>query len=343
MTIGEKTMNREYTPITVRKCLIDALPLATPFGLHICPTTYCNFKCYYCTMSRGGASISDVNRKFMDMKLYKLLIEQLKEFPNKLKLLNFAWLGEPLLHPDIVEMVRIAKEADIAERVEIVSNGSRLNRELSLGLVEAGLDRIRISLQGLTEEAYMKNSQYKIDLEEYNRNIRELHELSRAHGSKTKIYVKIMDAMLKDEVDERLFRDRYRDICDYINVETLVPLMSDVDVSGVKENYNINYWGVTVREISCCPEPFYTLVVSPAGMVLPCCEIGDKLNLGMISETNSIVAIWNGERLREVRRMMIEEGKDANPICRECGTVRYQTADEDVLDPYRDKLKRLYL
>lgn len=64
-----------------------------------------------------------------------------------------------------MDMVGIAKQSDIAEHVEIVSNGSMLNYELSQGLVEAGLDRIRISLQGLTEDTYWETSKYKIDLE----------------------------------------------------------------------------------------------------------------------------------------------------------------------------------
>ncbi|MCH5250167.1 MAG: radical SAM protein [Lachnospiraceae bacterium] len=337
-------MKKEYTPLTSRALLIEQLPLATPFSIHVCPATFCNFKCFYCTMSkhdRGGV-LSDTNIKFMDMGFYKLLIEQMKEFPNKLKLLNFAWLGEPLLHPDIVEMVRIAKQADIAERVEIVSNGSMLNYELSKGLVEAGLDRIRISLQGLTEEAYWEASQYRIDLDKFNENIRVLHKLSKEHGSKTKIYIKIMDAMLKSEEDEALFKERYEDICDFINIETLIPLVEDIDISGVKQNINTGFWGNEIREISCCPEPFYTLVVSPAGMVMPCCEMGDKLNLGIISETNSIVDIWNGEKMLRVRRMMIEEGRGVHPVCRECRQVKYQIADEDILDSHIDRLKEMY-
>ena len=337
-------MKKEYTPITNRKPLIEQLPLETPLSIHVCPATFCNFKCFYCTMSNelGGGILSDVNKKFMDMDFFALLIEQIKSFPDKLKLLNFAWLGEPLLHPHIVEMVKIAKQADIAERVEIVSNGSMLNYELSKGLVEAGLDRIRISLQGLTEESYWKTSKYKIDLNKFKENISILHELASEHGSNTKIYIKIMDAMLKSNEDEVIFREQYEEICDFMNIETLVPLMSDVDVSSAKEDFSTGYWGNKIQEVSCCPEPFYTLVVSPSGMVLPCCEIGDELNLGTISETNSIVDIWNGERLHAVRNMMMNDGKNAHPSCRKCGVVKYQIADEDVLDPHIDRLKKMY-
>lgn len=44
-------MKKEYTPITNRKPLIEQLPLETPLSIHVCPVTFCNFKCFYCTMS----------------------------------------------------------------------------------------------------------------------------------------------------------------------------------------------------------------------------------------------------------------------------------------------------
>lgn len=128
----------------------------------------------------------------------------------------------------------------------------------------------------------------------------------------------------------------------FMDVEILVPFMSVVDVSGVKKDSCTGYWGNNIQEVFCCPEPFYTLVVSPAGMVLPCCEIGDGLNLGMISKTNSIIDIWNGEKLHAVRNMMINDGKNAHSPCRKCGVVKYQIADEDVLDSHIDKLKEMY-
>lgn len=171
---------KEYTSFITRRKLIDALPLDTPFGIHICPTTYCNFKCIYC--KQASPDMKDFKKQFMDINLFSLIVEQIKQFPHKLKLLNFAWLGEPLLHPQIADMVRIAKEADIAERVEIVSNASMLTPDLSDALVDAGLDRMRISLQGLSEDDYMDVSKYKIDFQEFVENIKYFYNRSSRGG-----------------------------------------------------------------------------------------------------------------------------------------------------------------
>ncbi|MGP1408476.1 radical SAM protein, partial [Selenomonas sp.] len=62
----------------------------------------------------------------MDFSLYQKFIDDLAEFPVPLKVLHFAGLGEPLLHPRIADMVRYAKEKNIAQTVDIVSNGALL-------------------------------------------------------------------------------------------------------------------------------------------------------------------------------------------------------------------------
>jgi len=57
-----------------------------------------------------------------------------------------------LINKDIPVMVKMAKDAEIAERVEIISNGSLLDKTMSDRLIEAGLDTLRISLQGLNSK-----------------------------------------------------------------------------------------------------------------------------------------------------------------------------------------------
>jgi len=57
-----------------------------------------------------------------------------------------------MINKDIPVMVKMAKDAEIAERVEIISNGSLLDKTMSDRLIEAGLDTLRISLQGLNSK-----------------------------------------------------------------------------------------------------------------------------------------------------------------------------------------------
>lgn len=52
-------------------------------------------------------------------------------------------MGEPFVHPHFAEMLKFAKESEVAEVVDTFSNGSLLTPKLSEQLVEYGLDYIR--------------------------------------------------------------------------------------------------------------------------------------------------------------------------------------------------------
>ena len=114
--------------------LAEQVPLETPFTVFVFPTTFCNFKCKYC-----GHSMTDEEMKEkynftpqnMSLETYINIIEQLKAFPNKLKVLSLTGQGEPLINKNIAEMIKIAKDADVAERIEIISNASLLTPNMS--------------------------------------------------------------------------------------------------------------------------------------------------------------------------------------------------------------------
>jgi molybdenum cofactor biosynthesis enzyme MoaA len=63
-------------------------------------------------------------------------------------------LGEPLLHPRVVDFVRISAQAGL--RPLLVTNGSLLTRRMSEDLVQAGLRGVNVSIGGFTREAYSR-------------------------------------------------------------------------------------------------------------------------------------------------------------------------------------------
>jgi len=59
--------------------------------------------------------------------------------------------GEPLARPDVVELVRAAREAGLY--VSLITSGLPLDEARLDALVQAGLDHIQLSFQGATEES----------------------------------------------------------------------------------------------------------------------------------------------------------------------------------------------
>jgi tungsten cofactor oxidoreducase radical SAM maturase len=114
----------------------------------------------------------------MEMGVFISLLEQAKEFPE-LQRVVFSGLGEPLTHPRILEMVRLVRERGLA--VTIGSNGLLLDRAVSRELVELGVDRLVISLDGVTAETYagVRGAMMSQVLD----NIRGLNEAKKGLGS----------------------------------------------------------------------------------------------------------------------------------------------------------------
>ena len=65
---------------------------------------------------------------------------------------DFTGWGEPLLHRKIFEMIRMAGERGCL--TTMTSNGTALNKRNGLALIEAGLDRLVVSVDGVRAETY---------------------------------------------------------------------------------------------------------------------------------------------------------------------------------------------
>ncbi len=346
---------KKYQSYRERKNLFDQLPLDRPLGVHVTISSHCNFKCFYCKHSMDtidsekGKIVGEsgwLNRDFMSMDVFNSMLEQLKEFPQKLPLLQFAWMGEPLLHPHVSEMVKLAKQADVADVVSIVTNGSMLTPKMSDELIGSGLDRLRISLQGLRAEDYWNVAQYKLDYHEYLDNISYFYK----HKTNTQVYIKIMDVMLKNKEDEKLFHRYFDDICDVLNVEYLVPLHNEIHMEKKSGEFDRGYFGNEAVENKICSYCFYMLVIAPDGRILPCpcsdgvVDVSGKTHNMCLGDLNreSIIDFWNGKRLYELRKQQILGKRKDNIVCAQCAYPKYHTSVEDELDKYYNELCEIY-
>ena len=329
------------TPGGVREPLRDVLPLDTPYMIQMFPVYGCNFRCGFCLHAlereRHGY-ISDVS--FMDMDLYRKCIDGMRGFERKLKMLRFAAIGEPLLHRDIAEMVRYAEQAEIAQSVDIVTNAALLTPELSDRLIDAGLDRLRISVEGLSAEDYRKHAGREIDFDRFVEQIRYFYE----HSGKTHVYIKIIDYMVQKPEEEQRFFELFRPICHSIAIEHLTPTIAEIDYDrlsgGMAADKPQN--GDTMLNAEVCPQGFYMMQINPDGKVVPCCSMKYPVILGDVNR-NTVPEIWAGDRFNQFRRGMLEDRTRISPVCRDCKLYLYDLHPEDVLDEVRESLMKKYM
>jgi MoaA/NifB/PqqE/SkfB family radical SAM enzyme len=109
-----------------------------PIAAHLYVTDRCNLDCFYCTE--------------FDNSVPHPSLENLRQWIRKIHELGCIRLGiqggEPLLHPDIVEIVRYSKSLGL--RTSLSTNGFKLTSELVAGFESAGLDSLQISVDRMT-------------------------------------------------------------------------------------------------------------------------------------------------------------------------------------------------
>jgi MoaA/NifB/PqqE/SkfB family radical SAM enzyme len=114
--------------------------------IYLEPTNLCNLDCRTC-MRHGWEE--PLGR--MDAATFSRILGGVAALPVVPELF-FGGFGEPLSHPDILEMVAAAKHA--VPRVELITNGILLTPEISAALIQLGLDRLWVSIDGATPESY---------------------------------------------------------------------------------------------------------------------------------------------------------------------------------------------
>ena len=131
-----------YNILESGKRLLDRRPLQC--SLYV--TDRCNLDCAYCTEydnSRPHPSIHDLKKWVCKIR--------------ELGTMRIALVGgEPLTHPDIVELVRYCRELGFA--TSLTTNGFLLTRDLVMQLEEAGLQVMQISVDRMTPSAITKKS-----------------------------------------------------------------------------------------------------------------------------------------------------------------------------------------
>ncbi|MGA9350483.1 MAG: radical SAM protein [Anaerolineae bacterium] len=140
--------------------------------VYVEPTTDCNLRCRICVRNSWSELVGS-----MQMATYRRLVDGLREVPS-LRTMAFWGFGEPLLHPDIVEMVALAKE--LGAKTELITNGLLLDREMAEGLVMAGLDTLVVSVDGTSPESHA-DVRSGADLRLVQKNVEGLHAARRAN------------------------------------------------------------------------------------------------------------------------------------------------------------------
>jgi radical SAM protein with 4Fe4S-binding SPASM domain len=281
----------------------------------------------------------------MPLALFRRVIEQLKSWKGeKLKVLKLNLYGEPLINSNFCIMLKIAREADIAERIEVTTNASLLKPDIAEKLVRYQLDYVRVSIYASNQEKHEVATGAKISIRNIHENLRVLKDIKKNKKSERPfVSCKMLDSY-SSENDQ--FIQMYQDVADEIYIEKPHSWIKVEGMDFIKEYYRddsnkaINDLLVNSSPRIACPMPFTTMAVRSNGDVAPCCvDFIGGTNLGNVSE-NNLQEIWNSEKWLEFQKMQLQNRKYENYSCARCDVYRNDYYTRDNIDGFPvDKLR----
>lgn len=318
-----------------RTKLEKVIPISVPFVCHVEVTNICNFQCEFCA-SVDNPKMDKMKKGFMEYGLFCKIVDDLCAFEGKLKQMIFHILGEPLMHPRIVEMIAYAKKKDISEKLILYTNGSKLTPELSRAICDAGIDYIQLSIEHINSEGYEQIVRTKID---YDKLLANIGYLCAYKSEKCFVSAKILDCGLS-EADRKKFYIDYEKITDECHIETLMQtLPEDIRDTTLGQGRTTTNDGYAVVSKEVCAPPFYLLGISFDGLVSPCvCDWSKGVCIGDVTK-ESLKQIWEGDRRNSFLKMQLAKKRRLSPICGQCQAIYNQL---DNIDQYAEMLYKRF-
>ncbi|MBQ8799833.1 MAG: radical SAM protein [Lachnospiraceae bacterium] len=319
---------------TNRQVLGHVLPLNIPFTVILDSSEACNFRCSYCFRADSDKSVWGYAKegKLMDWELFTQAVEQITEFEEPVRAISLSNHGEPLCNRRLPDMVRYIKAKGITSRISIHTNASLLDEAYVCDLADSGIDKVVISLQGMTSEKYQQVCGTSVDM---NR-LYDMLKLFSEKKKTTMLHIKVADMAL-EQGEEELFYEKFLPIADRVFVEKIVPIWKGTEFSEQQAKVMVqNKYGALLPKQQCCPVLFHTIVVTPNGDVYPCTQLLSSNLLGNIKET-TLKELWNGEERKELLQKQLE--LCTPEICEGC-YIRDNSifTEEDLIDAYRGEI-----
>jgi len=270
-----------------------------PLHVDIELASICNLHCPMC-YTISAEFKEKVNTKFMEYELFTKLVDECAA--GNVYSIRLSFRGESFLHKRIVDCIRYAKQKGIKE-VSTLTNGLRLDEQMFEEIMEAGIDWIIISFDGLGDayEQIRRPAKYERALEKIAN-----YAKIKQNAGRVKPVIKIQSILPAIENDPQAFYDIFAPISDMVSANPLIDfLQSKRDMPKI-ENFS-------------CPQIYQRLVIGADGLCMMCSN--DEEGRVIVGDANkkSIHEIWHGPKMTQVREIHRRcAGAQELAACAEC-------------------------
>lgn len=268
----------------------------------------CNLRCPMCYTITDEFK-KQVNTTRMNWELYKKIID---EIGGKVPAIRLSLRGEATLHTRFVECIRYAKEKGIKE-ISTLTNGGKLNLAYFEKIVDAGIDWITISVDGVgaTYESIRK----PIKFNDLLNKIKAMQRFKDERGLHRPV-IKVQGIWPAIKKNPEEYYETFAPYTDLVAFNPLIDYLSkDTDIDYV-DNFT-------------CPQQYQRLVIGADGLVMKCSN--DEENQEVIGDANheTVHQVWHGEKMNKIREVQKQPcGFKKSAVCRKCYLPR-KTQDEE--------------
>lgn len=318
--------------------------MSYPYYLVIDPTNICNLNCPLCPTWQD---IKARPKGRMDLHIFKKILDETGPYLFTLNLCNW---GEPFLNPDLPQMIEYAKKFNTV--VGLSTNLNHLPDDAAEKTINAGIDIIVISLDGVTQEAYSKYRQGG-DVRRVFANIEKLNcYKNKADKKPLLIWQFLVNKYNEAELESARETAKKMNLLfqpspmrSSMGKELILPLYQRVQEmrDWLPENpeyrkYPLDITPDTRTAQTACKWLWHSIVVNWDGSFSPCCgvfekkwDIAEYRNNG---QKPALHLAWNSPRYRLARRLvaasmkksknlasLVQQSEEEGIICSNC--IRY--------------------
>ena len=249
-------------------------------------TNNCNLSCPFCIKNTR-------KKEFISLDNFKIILNKINGFT---KYIYLHIMGEPLLHPNVNELINIASSK---YKVNITTNGYLINKIKD----NKNIHQLNISLHSF-------NINNKLSLDEYLNNIFE--SVDNLIVNNTIINYRIWTNNINNEKIIKMLEKKYNI---KINGNTKIKdnLFLAFDSEFIWPSLDNNY----LKENGSCMGLRTHIGILVDGSVVPCClDYDGKLSLGNIYESE-LETIINSKKAIEMK-VNFQNNKKIEKLCQHC-------------------------
>ena len=277
-----------------------------PDHVQIQTITGCNADCVFCPNGKTGRNIPRGLR--MDKDLYCSIVDQ--SIALGIRRYSVYLMNEPMLDRNLPERIEyVSARIRKPQYVKVTTHGGLMTKRMAQGLLDSGLNKLKISVQSLNPETY--RDIMGLDLAKTLRNIDRLLELKQRGGYKLpKLEIVMVDSIQTHKEIPAIKRYwQERDINLYIE-----PVENRADQKNIKDS------AVSAGELkpfSWCRRLMEQVYILHDGRMVQCCADWEQRSVMGDLKRESLADVWYGERYSDYRRKFAA-GEVKGMICACC-------------------------